>query len=119
MMRARVAYAGAIHEAHPAGNGVQLADGRVLREEEVVWLAPFESVSVTLTCSPAAGTNPRPSPSSFQSVIMNVCDWPTRLVASGAIVIFASTQRFDATSVLPCWPSVFRVSGTVPTVTVV
>ena len=42
MMRARVAYAGAIHEAHSAGNGVQLADGRVLREDEVVWLAPFE-----------------------------------------------------------------------------
>jgi 5-oxopent-3-ene-1,2,5-tricarboxylate decarboxylase / 2-hydroxyhepta-2,4-diene-1,7-dioate isomerase len=39
---ARVAFAGAIHEAveHPAG--VQLADGRVLAETEVVWLPPFE-----------------------------------------------------------------------------
>lgn len=42
MRRARVAWAGAIHDAleHPAG--LQLADGRVLSEEEVVWLAPFE-----------------------------------------------------------------------------
>ena len=71
-----------------------------------VWRAPFESVSVTATCSPAAGTKPAPSPVSFQSVTMNVCDWPTRLVAFGAIVIFASTQRLDATSELPAWPSV-------------
>ena len=42
MMRGRVAYAGAIHEAYPDGNGVRLADGRVRREDEVVWLAPIE-----------------------------------------------------------------------------
>ena len=43
MMRARVAYAGAIHEATPAsGNRVRLADGRVCDEHDVVWLAPFE-----------------------------------------------------------------------------
>uniref|UniRef100_E1TDS0 4-hydroxyphenylacetate degradation bifunctional isomerase/decarboxylase,HpaG2 subunit n=1 Tax=Burkholderia sp. (strain CCGE1003) TaxID=640512 RepID=E1TDS0_BURSG len=42
MMRARVAYAGAIHEAYPHAQGVQLADGRVCREDEVVWLAPIE-----------------------------------------------------------------------------
>ncbi len=55
MMRARVAYAGAIHEAYPLisgdahspGDGVravsiQLADGRVVAEDEVVWLPPFE-----------------------------------------------------------------------------
>jgi 5-oxopent-3-ene-1,2,5-tricarboxylate decarboxylase / 2-hydroxyhepta-2,4-diene-1,7-dioate isomerase len=47
-MRARVAFAGALHEATPlkhADGGaarVRLADGRVLLEEEVVWLAPFE-----------------------------------------------------------------------------
>jgi 5-oxopent-3-ene-1,2,5-tricarboxylate decarboxylase / 2-hydroxyhepta-2,4-diene-1,7-dioate isomerase len=46
-MRARVAFAGAIHEATPALGAVgearvRLADGRVLREEEVVWLPPFE-----------------------------------------------------------------------------
>lgn len=42
MKSARVAYAGAIHEAsaHPAG--VRLADGRVLAETDVVWLPPLE-----------------------------------------------------------------------------
>ena len=42
MKRARVAYAGAVHDAawHPAG--LQLADGRVLPEEAVVWLPPVE-----------------------------------------------------------------------------
>jgi 5-oxopent-3-ene-1,2,5-tricarboxylate decarboxylase/2-hydroxyhepta-2,4-diene-1,7-dioate isomerase len=42
MKRARVAYAGAIHDAteHPAG--LRLADGRVLSEDAVVWLPPFE-----------------------------------------------------------------------------
>jgi 5-oxopent-3-ene-1,2,5-tricarboxylate decarboxylase / 2-hydroxyhepta-2,4-diene-1,7-dioate isomerase len=42
MKRARVAYAGAIHDAteHPAG--LRLADGRVLPEDAVVWLPPFE-----------------------------------------------------------------------------
>ena len=33
MMRGRVAYAGAIHEAYPDVNGVRLADGRVRRED--------------------------------------------------------------------------------------
>lgn len=42
MMRARVAYAGAIHEATPHDGKVRLADGRVREEHEVVWLAPFE-----------------------------------------------------------------------------
>ncbi|NML30074.1 fumarylacetoacetate hydrolase family protein [Paraburkholderia antibiotica] len=42
MMRGRVAYAGAIHEATPHEHGVRLADGRVRREDEVVWLAPIE-----------------------------------------------------------------------------
>jgi 5-oxopent-3-ene-1,2,5-tricarboxylate decarboxylase/2-hydroxyhepta-2,4-diene-1,7-dioate isomerase len=41
-MRGRVAYAGAIHEAYPDANGVRLADGRVRREEDVVWLSPIE-----------------------------------------------------------------------------
>ncbi len=46
-MRARVAYAGAVHEATPqaladGAPGVKLADGRVLRETDVVWLPPFE-----------------------------------------------------------------------------
>jgi 5-oxopent-3-ene-1,2,5-tricarboxylate decarboxylase/2-hydroxyhepta-2,4-diene-1,7-dioate isomerase len=47
MRRARVAYAGAIHSAvpHPIladGEGVRLSDGRILSEDEVVWLPPFE-----------------------------------------------------------------------------
>jgi len=42
MMRGRVAYAGAIHQAYPHEHGVRLADGRVRREDEVVWLAPIE-----------------------------------------------------------------------------
>jgi 5-oxopent-3-ene-1,2,5-tricarboxylate decarboxylase/2-hydroxyhepta-2,4-diene-1,7-dioate isomerase len=46
-MRARVAYAGAVHEAAPHAlpdgtPGLMLADGRVLRETDVVWLPPFE-----------------------------------------------------------------------------
>ena len=42
MKRARVAYAGAIHEAAPHAKGLRLADGRVVAEDAVVWLAPFE-----------------------------------------------------------------------------
>jgi len=47
-MRARVAYAGAIHEAQPAASParVRLADGRELGEEEVVWLTPFEPQTI-------------------------------------------------------------------------
>jgi 5-oxopent-3-ene-1,2,5-tricarboxylate decarboxylase/2-hydroxyhepta-2,4-diene-1,7-dioate isomerase len=41
--RARVAYAGAVHEATPvAADAVRLTDGRVVSEESVVWLPPFE-----------------------------------------------------------------------------
>ncbi len=42
MKHARVAFSGAIHEAsaHPAG--LRLADGRVVAEEAVVWLPPFQ-----------------------------------------------------------------------------
>jgi len=42
MKTARVAYAGAIHTARPHPQGLQLADGRVLAEADVVWLPPFE-----------------------------------------------------------------------------
>jgi 5-oxopent-3-ene-1,2,5-tricarboxylate decarboxylase/2-hydroxyhepta-2,4-diene-1,7-dioate isomerase len=42
MKRARVAYSGAIHEAYEHPNGIKLADGRILKEEDVVWLSPFE-----------------------------------------------------------------------------
>ncbi len=42
MKRAKVAYGGAIHDAYAHGAGVKLADGRVLAEDAVVWLPPFE-----------------------------------------------------------------------------
>jgi 5-oxopent-3-ene-1,2,5-tricarboxylate decarboxylase / 2-hydroxyhepta-2,4-diene-1,7-dioate isomerase len=47
MMRARVAYSGAIHDATPvpASPGheqLRLADGRVVASDEVVWLPPFQ-----------------------------------------------------------------------------
>lgn len=42
MKTARVAWAGAIHTAVPHAQGLQLADGRVLAEDAVVWLPPFE-----------------------------------------------------------------------------
>ena len=42
MKSARVAYAGAIHGATPHPTGLRLADGRVLGDDAVVWLPPFE-----------------------------------------------------------------------------
>ena len=44
MKRARVAYSGAIHEATPDATpgSLRLVDGRVVAEEAVVWLPPFE-----------------------------------------------------------------------------
>ena len=48
MKRARVAYAGAVHEATPHRNGLQLADGRVLAEDAVVWLPPVERLGTIL-----------------------------------------------------------------------
>jgi 5-oxopent-3-ene-1,2,5-tricarboxylate decarboxylase/2-hydroxyhepta-2,4-diene-1,7-dioate isomerase len=49
--RARVAYAGAVHAAEPLDEHatpmlLRLADGRTVREDEVVWLAPFEVGSI-------------------------------------------------------------------------
>ena len=47
MKRARVAYAGAIHEAAPHEHDrIRLADGRVVGERDVVWLPPFEPRTV-------------------------------------------------------------------------
>ena len=39
---ARVAHAGRVHVARPHAHGLQLADGTVLAEDQVVWLPPFE-----------------------------------------------------------------------------
>ncbi len=46
MKSARVAYAGAVHSATPHADGVMLANGRVLAEDAVVWLPPFEVGSI-------------------------------------------------------------------------
>jgi 5-oxopent-3-ene-1,2,5-tricarboxylate decarboxylase/2-hydroxyhepta-2,4-diene-1,7-dioate isomerase len=46
MKRARVAYAGAVHDAFAHAKGVQLVDGRVLAEDAVVWLPPFEPQTI-------------------------------------------------------------------------
>lgn len=51
MRVARVAYAGAIHAGEPctladSRAGVRLIDGRVLGEEEVVWLPPLEAGTI-------------------------------------------------------------------------
>lgn len=51
MMRARVAFDGHIHSATPAQMsdgraGLRLSDGRVLAEDEVVWLTPFEAETI-------------------------------------------------------------------------
>jgi 5-oxopent-3-ene-1,2,5-tricarboxylate decarboxylase/2-hydroxyhepta-2,4-diene-1,7-dioate isomerase len=43
---ARVAWAGAVHEARPHERGLVLADGTVLAEAEVVWLPPFEAGTI-------------------------------------------------------------------------
>lgn len=42
MKRAKVAYAGGIYEAVQQGDALRLADGRIVREDAVVWLPPFE-----------------------------------------------------------------------------
>ncbi len=46
MMRARVAYKGAIHDATPVAapdhEDLRLADGRVVAAQDVVWLPPFQ-----------------------------------------------------------------------------
>jgi 5-oxopent-3-ene-1,2,5-tricarboxylate decarboxylase/2-hydroxyhepta-2,4-diene-1,7-dioate isomerase len=42
MRTARVAYGGALHTALEHPHGLRLADGRVVAEDAVVWLPPFE-----------------------------------------------------------------------------
>jgi 5-oxopent-3-ene-1,2,5-tricarboxylate decarboxylase/2-hydroxyhepta-2,4-diene-1,7-dioate isomerase len=48
MMRARVAFSGAIHGATPRAGapGLRLDDGRLVAETEVVWLPPFEAGTI-------------------------------------------------------------------------
>ncbi|MDM5359469.1 fumarylacetoacetate hydrolase family protein [Peribacillus sp. ACCC06369] len=46
MKRARIAYAGAIHQASEYNGQLQLADGRIVHEQDVVWLPPVEPRTV-------------------------------------------------------------------------
>ncbi|KZZ83651.1 fumarylacetoacetate hydrolase family protein [Bacillus sp. SJS] len=46
MKRARVAYAGAVHEAVESNGDVKLDDGRLVKENEVVWLPPVNPRTV-------------------------------------------------------------------------
>ena len=46
MKRARVAYAGAIHEVTEEAGNLRLTDGRLVEEHEVVWLPPIEPCTV-------------------------------------------------------------------------
>lgn len=46
MKRARVAYLGAIHEAFEVNDRIQLNDGRIVLEEDVVWLPPVQPGTV-------------------------------------------------------------------------
>ena len=77
------------------------------------------AVSVKSTCWPGKATKPPPSPVSCCSVTVNVCGWPTTLVAFGVIWILALTQRLVAGPEFPPRPFVVRVSEMPPTETVV
>ena len=46
MKRARVAYAGAIHEVTEEAGNLRLTDGRLVEENEVVWLPPVKPCTV-------------------------------------------------------------------------
>ncbi|TMW71081.1 fumarylacetoacetate hydrolase family protein [Alteribacter natronophilus] len=47
MKKARVVYAGAVHEAFEASDGLlKLQDGRIVNENDVQWLTPFEPRTV-------------------------------------------------------------------------
>jgi hypothetical protein len=95
------------------------ASSHVLAAGSTTATAPFESMSTKPTCSPAAGLKPAPSPSSFCNVTVKLCACPTRFAALGAIAIFAFTHRFVTGPEFDPVPSVFRISVTPPTATVV
>src|SRR5690606_37077650 len=46
MKRARVAYAGAIHDAVSVDNRLKLNNGRIVNETDVVWLPPVQPRTV-------------------------------------------------------------------------
>src|SRR5262245_22000981 len=92
------------------------ASSQVLAPASSTDAAPFESVSVTSTCSPAAGTSPLPV--SFCNVTVNVCGAPTSFVALGAMEIAAFTHSLFASGPSPAFVSpVSRCNDTPDTVT--
>ena len=80
-------------------------------------MAPLDGVSVTSTCSFAAGVC-WPLPLSLVSVTVNVCGTPTSFVASGAIEICALPHVFWAGLEFRPWPFVVRVTWRPASVTV-
>ena len=46
MKRARIAWAGAIHDAFELNGQLRLADGRTIAEDQVVWLPPVDAKTV-------------------------------------------------------------------------
>ncbi|MED1201585.1 fumarylacetoacetate hydrolase family protein [Heyndrickxia acidicola] len=46
MKKARVAYKGAVHEAHEEDGYLRLTDGRRIKEEDAVWLPPVEAGTI-------------------------------------------------------------------------
>jgi 5-oxopent-3-ene-1,2,5-tricarboxylate decarboxylase/2-hydroxyhepta-2,4-diene-1,7-dioate isomerase len=46
MKRARIAWAGAIHDAYEQEGQLRLADGRAVAEDQIVWLPPVEAQTV-------------------------------------------------------------------------
>ena len=57
---------------------------------------PLLLVTVIVTASPPAATQPAPRPRFFSTNAVNVCGAPTRFVADGAMWIRASTNVFTA-----------------------
>jgi len=84
----------------------------------IVEVAPLESLLEGVTVTPEAATNPSPSPASCSTVTVKVWASPTWLVASGEILMRASTQVLVPSVVepKPDVPLVARAIDTPPTV---
>src|SRR5947199_79662 len=81
-------------------------------------LLPFVSVSVYVMCSPAAATNPLPSPTFLLTVTVKVCGALTGLVPPGPIVMLASTYGLVAGPEPPGPAPTATVAGSVSRVSV-
>lgn len=90
MRQGRVCYGGAVHGCTPASDGhVRLADGRVLLETEVQWLAPFE-------------------PRTIFTLALNYADHATELAAKSSAdqATFLTAQKSEPIVFLKCANSV-------------